>query len=103
MGILVDKIKRTMIGKGCGRFLAMSLVIVMCACSARTRTSPPTTATVSEKRFGDAVDTTEIMVDIKDVLKEMTSVLVSIDAKMGHNEFEAQRHKAKESEVEVDE
>merc|ERR1719445_1461169 len=43
------------------------------------------------------------MVDIKDVLKEMTSVLVSIDAKMGHNEFEAQRHKAKESEVEIEE
>merc|ERR1719445_131015 len=42
------------------------------------------------------------MVDIKDVLKEMTSVLVSIDAKMGHNEFEAQRHKAKESEVEIE-
>merc|ERR1712129_280121 len=70
-------------------------VILMSVCSARTRTSQSASAAVSEK--------VDIMLDIKDVLKEMTSVLVSINEKMSGEEFEAQSYKAKESEVEVDE
>merc|ERR1711971_100599 len=84
-----------MSGLRCGRFVAMAMLISVC--SARTSiSSPAATPEEFDGKFasaldcsGGAVETAQIMVAIKDVLKEMTSVLTSINAKMDPREFEA--------------